>query len=140
MNTIRIYIVDDNEQFSKYMSRYLQSHENLSVAGQSYSGKSAIKALKETECDVVLMDITMPDMNGLDATKQLRENGFDKGIIVVSMHDDRYYNRTVKEAGADAFVNKSEFCDKIVPTIQMVLDSKRQWKQKRVDVPDDASQ
>ncbi|MBU0690789.1 response regulator transcription factor [bacterium] len=123
---VRIYIVDDNEQFAKYMSRYLLSQENLSVAGFSTSGQAAIEALGEIDCDVVLMDIAMPNMNGLDTTKKLRENGFDKGIIVVSMHDDRYYNQTVQEAGADAYINKSDFCDKVIPTIERVLDSKRQ--------------
>ena len=122
---IRIYIVDDNKQFAKYMSRYLLSQEDLSIAGFSTSGETAIEALDNVDCDIVLMDIRMPNMNGLDATKQLRENGFKKGIIVVSIHDDRYYSQTVQEAGADAFVSKSDFGDKIIPTIKWVLDSKR---------------
>jgi DNA-binding NarL/FixJ family response regulator len=108
------------------MSRYLQSMGNHSVVGMATSGESAIKALNDIECDVVLMDITMPNMNGLDATKQLRGRGFKTGIIVVSMHDGQYYNQTVQEAGADAYINKSDFCEKIIPTIKWVLDSKRQ--------------
>ena len=139
MKMIRIYIVDDNEQFAKYMSRFLMSQENLSISGFATSGREAIETLDSLDCDVVLMDIAMPNMNGLDTTKQLRERSFEKPIIVVSMHDDRYYNQTVHEAGANAYINKSDFCEEIVPTINRVLDSKRQQKPKRVDVPDDAS-
>jgi DNA-binding NarL/FixJ family response regulator len=128
MKMIRIYIVDDNEQFAKYMSRFLLSQENLSISGFATSGQEAIETLDKIDCDVVLMDIAMPNMNGLDTTKRLREIGFDKRIIMVSMHDDRYYNQTVQEVGADAYINKSDFCDKIIPTIERVLDSKRQQR------------
>jgi two-component system invasion response regulator UvrY len=97
----------------------------MNVVGHATSGENAVDSLKEMDCDVVLMDLSMPGMNGFETTRRLRKEGLEAGVIMVSIHNGHEYVQTALAAGAEAFVTKDKFCDEIAEVIQQVLDSKR---------------
>jgi DNA-binding NarL/FixJ family response regulator len=125
MSQTRVYIVDNNEHSVRFMADYLTSQLNMNVVGHAISGEKAVDSLNEMDCDVVLMDVSMPGMNGFETTRRLREEGFGAGVIMVSIHNGHEYIQSALAAGAEAFVTKDKFCDEIAEAIRKVLDSKR---------------
>jgi DNA-binding NarL/FixJ family response regulator len=125
MNQTRVYIVDNNEHSVRFMADYLTSQLNMNVVGHAISGEKAVDSLNEMDCDVVLMDVSMPGMNGFETTRRLREEGLGACVIMVSIHSGHEYVQSALAAGAEAFVTKDKFCDEIAEAIRKVLDSKR---------------
>jgi DNA-binding NarL/FixJ family response regulator len=125
MNQTRVYIVDNNEHSVRLMADYLSSQLDMKVVGHATSGENAVDSLSKMDCDVVLMDLSMPGMNGFETTRRLREEGLAAGVIMVSIHGGHEYVQTALAAGAEAYVTKDKFCDEIADVIQKVLDSKR---------------
>jgi DNA-binding NarL/FixJ family response regulator len=125
MNQTRVYIVDNNEYSVRFMSDYLSNQLDMKVVGHATSGEKAVDSVEEMDCDVVLMDLSMPGMNGFEATRKLREFGLEAGVIMVSIHNGDEYIQTALAAGAEGFVTKDKFCNEIAEVIQKVLDRRR---------------
>ena len=89
---IRVLIVDDQELLRDGLSVILDAQDDIEVAGQAADGREAIARARETMPDVVLMDVRMPVMDGIEATRQLRAGGFERlGILMLTTFDlDEY--------------------------------------------------
>ena len=106
MNQVRVLLVDDQATVLSGLRYVLEQGDRLTVVGESKSGREAIRLTGELHPDVVFMDITMPDMNGIDATREIKARFPFARVLVVSTHSDDEYVMGALEAGADGYLLK----------------------------------
>ncbi len=128
-NKIQVFIVDDHKLFRDGLKFILQNMENVEVVGEASSGKEFLNLLQFIVPDIVLMDISMPNMNGIEATKLALEKFPDLKILVLSMFgDDAYYN-TMIELGVKGFVLKDCDADELKDAITSIISGKTYFSQ-----------
>ncbi|MCG6187233.1 MULTISPECIES: response regulator [Maribellus] len=123
--TIKVLIADDHQLFREGLVNLLTSAPDIEVIGQAKDGKDAMEKTFQLKPDVVLIDIGMPQMNGIDATRQLKKELPDVKIIAVSMHSDRQYVKGILEAGADGYLLKNCTYHQLTDAIQSVFSGKK---------------
>lgn len=106
---ITILQVDDSEVFLEAAKEFLSSQTGFRLVGQARSGEEAIEQFAALSPDLVLLDLFMPGMNGLDTTRRLKAQPGAPKIIIVSMHNGSAYRSVALVAGADAFLSKQQF-------------------------------
>lgn len=120
MTAIRLLIVDDHVLLRDGIAAILQEQPGISVVGYAQNGRDAIEKVRELNPDVVLMDIAMPVMDGLQATQQIKELWPDVRILILTMHDEPEYVRKIMQAGASGYVLKDVSSDELFCAIQTV--------------------
>lgn len=115
----RILLVDDHALVREGIKQLLVDY---SVCGEASDGLEAIQKVLELKPDLVLMDISMPNMNGIEATKQIRKQAPEIKIILLSMHDSVQIAEQGKQAGADAYVVKASSAAELQKTIKSVMN------------------
>jgi len=122
---INILVVDDHALIRKGLKQLLEDTADIRVTGEAESGIQAIKMAHEHSYDLVLLDIALPDKNGIDVLRQLKLEHPDIKIIVLSMYpEDQYGVRTLK-AGALGYLNKQSAPDQLIGAIRQVLSGKK---------------
>ncbi|MBS3803526.1 MAG: UvrY/SirA/GacA family response regulator transcription factor [Oleiphilaceae bacterium] len=122
---IRVLVVDDHELVRSGITRMLDDNSDIDVIGQVASGEEAIDAVREGSPDIVLMDIRMPGIGGLEATRRiLRINDAIRVIVVTACADDPYPTR-VMQAGATAYITKGADVKEMVRAIRMAHSGQR---------------
>ncbi|RFQ41554.1 two-component system response regulator NarL [Pseudomonas sp. ATCC 13867] len=106
MTAPRILLVDDHPMMRKGVIQLLEFEEDLRVVGEASSGEEALHMAAELEPDMILLDLNMKGMNGLDTLRAMRENGVDARIVVFTVSDDRNDVINVLRAGADGYLLK----------------------------------
>lgn len=124
MAKIRILIVDDNEDTRQGTQRLLETEDNIEIVGIGSNGQEGIDLVRQLSPDVVLMDINMPVMDGLTATRKLGELFPAVQVIIVSVQDDPNYLREAIRAGAVDFVAKPVSSDELVAAIERANQKK----------------
>ncbi len=120
---IKIVIVDDHEIIRDGIKALLTNAEHIEVVGEASNGKEAIKILIEcNDVDLVLMDISMPVMNGIDATKYISENFTHPKVLTLTMHDDEVHIIKMLQAGALGYVFKTTGKNELVEAIDTIAD------------------
>ena len=122
---IKVLVVDDHQLFREGIVTLLFSAENIEVVAQAEDGLDAIEKAKHYKPDVVLLDITMPRMNGIEATKKLKTLIPAIKIVSLSMHSEKQYVKDVLEAGADGYLLKNCTYRQLTDAIQSVYDGKK---------------
>lgn len=122
---IKVLVVDDHQLFREGIVTLLFSAENIEVVAQAEDGLDAIEKAKHYKPDVVLLDITMPRMNGIEATKKLKALMPGIKIVSLSMHSEKQYVKGVLEAGADGYLLKNCTYRQLTDAIQSVYDGKK---------------
>lgn len=122
---ITIVLVDDHQLVRSGIRRLLDDAENIEVCGEASSGEEALKLVKQTRPDVVLMDVNMPGIGGLEATRKLLRVDENLRIIALTVHVDEPYPSRLMEAGALGYLTKG--CDEaeIVAAIKTVYKGER---------------
>lgn len=129
---IQVLIVDDHETVRMGVSAFLSTQEDLHVAGEAANGKEGVKLALQLKPDVILMDLVMDGMDGIEATKQIKANWPKAKIVVVTSFVDSDKLRPVLEAGATSYVLKTSSAMQIAEAIrktyngESVLDAKVQ--------------
>jgi DNA-binding NarL/FixJ family response regulator len=118
---IRILLVDDSPGFLKSAARFLSAEPRIEVAGQALSSRDALEQVISLRPDLVLIDVAMPGMNGLEATRRIKAQSDAPQVIILTMHDNPEYRAEARIAGADGFVSKSEFGSQLLPLIYELL-------------------
>jgi len=116
-----VLLVDDPQLVREGIKQLLE--DNCTVCGEASNGREAIQKVLELKPDVVLMDVSMPEMNGIEATRQIRREAPTTKVILLSMHDSPQVIKLVKEAGADAYVPKAGSTEYLRETIKSVLET-----------------
>lgn len=106
MDKIRVLIADDHTMVRQGLKQILELENDMAVIAQAPNGEEAIKLAKECSPDVILMDINMPGMNGLQAIKEMKEDNIPSKIIVLTIHEDREYLFKTIQMGAEGYVLK----------------------------------
>src|SRR5262245_33462490 len=118
---IRIFLVDDSQQFLGVAKRFLQMQPSYEVVGSSNSIQQAFAQISLTQPDLVIIDLVMPGMNGLEAARRLKKQSASVRVIVVSLQDEDEYADSAEVSGADGFIAKTDFCEKLVPFIDTLF-------------------
>ncbi len=120
--SIRILVADDHTIVLQGLSRFLQEQEDMEVVGQAKDGHEAVALARELAPHVVIMDISMPGLNGIEATRQLHRENPDVKTIGLSMHASRRYVREMYKAGARAYLLKDCDFDELIGAIHTVAE------------------
>ena len=107
MNRIKVLIADDHREFRKIVHDFLDRLSNVTVVGEATNGDEAVKKMEKFIPDVVLMDISMPLMNGLEATRIIKLRWPETKVLITTNHDDPIYRKQALEAHADGFILKN---------------------------------
>jgi DNA-binding NarL/FixJ family response regulator len=119
---IRVLLVDDNERFLEIESHFLSMRPEFKIVGSATSGEGALTQVVNLCPDLVLMDLTMPGMNGLQATNQIKNRPNAPRIIIVTLHDQPAYRAMCEEVGADGFITKDNFGTPLLHMIHGLFD------------------
>lgn len=119
---INIVLIDDHKLFREGVKRILDLEKDLNVVAEGGDGTDAAKLVKEHNPDVVLMDINMPTMNGIEATANLVKNFPDTKIIILSIHDDESYVTHGLKTGAQGYLLKEMDSDSLIEAIKVVSE------------------
>jgi two-component system response regulator NreC len=124
MKKISVLIVDDHTLVRDGIRSLLELVPDIEVVGEASNGKEALDEVKELMPDVVLMDLAMPIMNGLEATRRIRREFPDIRVLALTQYDDSEYVIPVIEAGASGFVTKMAAFSELATAIQAVHNGK----------------
>ncbi|HEV7815169.1 MAG TPA: response regulator transcription factor [Janthinobacterium sp.] len=119
-NTIKVFIADDHAIVREGLKQILAETGDIVVAGEAESGVDAIKLFRKTGCQVMLLDISMPDRSGIDVLKQVKKEKPEMAVLMLSMHrEDQYAIRSLK-AGAAGYLTKQSAPRELVTAIRQV--------------------
>jgi DNA-binding NarL/FixJ family response regulator len=107
MNIKKVLIADDFQDFRTVVHDFLDRLPNVSVVGEATNGDDAVKKVEILSPDIVLMDISMPLMNGLEATRIIKKRWPDTKVIIATAYDDPIYRKQALDARADGFILKN---------------------------------
>ncbi|CCZ09622.1 MULTISPECIES: response regulator transcription factor [Culturomica] len=120
MQKLKLYLVDDHKLFREGLKLLLSTQDFVKHIYEASNGREFIENLPLTECDVVLMDIEMPEMNGIEATREALHLHPELKIIVLSMYGDEQYYYQMIDAGAKGFMLKNTGIENVIKGIQKV--------------------
>ncbi|MBU4174528.1 MAG: response regulator transcription factor [Actinobacteria bacterium] len=124
MPPIRVMIVDDHNLVREGLKAVFDQGLEIDVVAEAGSGEEAVEKSAELEPDVILMDISMPGMNGIQATRTIREANPEVKVVILTMLDQEGYVYEAVKAGATGYMLKSTSSDDLIEAIQMVYDGK----------------
>jgi DNA-binding NarL/FixJ family response regulator len=122
MPEIRVLIVDDHAILRDGIRSLLERQENIRVVGEASNGREAIDRVQELSPDLVLMDVAMPEMNGLEATIQIKSRFPQVRVLILTQHDDYEYVEPMLRAGASGYVLKRSGGREVVSAIRQVYE------------------
>ena len=111
-------LVDDHELVRQGIAAMLAKNDDLTLVGEARTGREALEIARKELPDVVLMDVRMPDMDGLEATKRIKEERPRTAVIMVTMHDNPAYLKEAVRAGAAGYLLKDVSKDELVDAIR----------------------
>jgi DNA-binding NarL/FixJ family response regulator len=124
MRQVRILVADDHSIVRRGVRALLETHAGWKVCGEAATGAEAVKQAKKLRPDVAVIDITMPDLNGFEATRQIRTVAPQTEVLVLTVHESEQALREVLDAGALGYVSKSDLDLNLSAAIESLLRHK----------------
>ena len=124
MQEINAFVVDDHQIFLDCIVSLLTDEPNIKIIRTAHNGKQAVEKIKNQKIDVVLMDINMPEMDGIEATKLLKKSNPDIKILMLTMHSEPRFIKECLEIGAKGYVMKNISKDDLLKAIETVYQDK----------------
>lgn len=122
---VRIVLADDHAMMREGLKSLLAKESGFEVVGEAEDGKQTVELAKKVGCHVVVMDVAMPDLNGIEATRKLLKANPNIKVVALSGHANREFVREMLKAGASAYVLKSRAYEDLVRAIQEVMHGKK---------------
>ena len=122
MEPITLMLVDDHDIVRTGLRSFLETRSGLRVVAEARDGSEALQRALETQPAIVLMDITMPGMDGLEATRQLKKSCPNTQVLALTVHDDKQYLMQMLAAGASGYLTKQAAADELVAAIHAVAE------------------
>jgi len=123
MRVIRTLIVDDHADFRRRLKEFLASEPEIEVVGEAGDAQEAILKARELQPDLVLMDVRMPGINGISATRQLKDEMPELKVLMLSLYDIDEYRKAALDSGASGYVVKIKLVQELIPAIRGALRS-----------------
>ena len=119
-HALRMLVVEDNESVRRTIRQLLQSQAGIEITCEAVDGEDAIRKAREHLPDVVLLDLTMPNMNGLEAAHILKHEFPSMHVVIVSQHDSRGFQWAALAAGVSGYVVKSNAAKDLLPELRKI--------------------
>lgn len=122
--SIRVLLADDHKIIRQGLRSLIEKQQDMKVVAEAEDGRSAVRLVAETAPDVVIMDVTMPDLNGAEATKQILSKSPDIKVVALSMHSDSLFVTEMLKSGAVGYLLKDCAFEELAKAIRTVIDNK----------------
>jgi two-component system response regulator NreC len=132
--SIKVLIADDHQIIREGLCAMLEKEHDIKVIGEAVDGRMTERMARELAPDVIIMDLSMPDLNGIEATRQIVAELPGVKIIALSMHDDRRFVLNMLKAGAAAYILKDDAFKNVSKAIRMVMGNKTFYSDKISDL------
>ena len=124
MKNLRILIADDHDLMRRGVKALLQSHAGWEVCGEAHTGREAVSRAEELRPDVIILDISMPDLNGLEAARRIRKISPSSEILILSMHYSDQLIRDILEVGVRGYIVKTDSDRDLVMAVETLASHK----------------
>ena len=118
-----ILIVDDDEAVRSTLTRILEKNREFTVVGEAGDGSEALELARTLSPDLILMDLAMPRVNGLEATRSIKAERPETKVIIITRYQEDAYRQAAAQSGADAFLPKGTRVPELLATIRQVAES-----------------
>jgi DNA-binding NarL/FixJ family response regulator len=118
---VTVFIADDSMPYQAALTRVLTSVKGVQIVGQAITGRGALNSIRLLQPDVVILDLFMPEMNGIEVLRNMRCEAISSMVLVVTNHADAYSRDASKKAGADYFLDKSLESQRIAPILESLV-------------------
>ena len=122
--SLRILVVDDHAVVRRGVRSLLESHEGWEVCGEATTGREAVEQSRQLRPDVVVMDLSLPELNGLEATRQILDDAPNTEVLVLTMHHSEELAREVLQSGARGYVLKSDADENLIAGVESLRQHK----------------
>ena len=122
--TVRILVVDDHESWRRYLSSELQGNSQYQVIGEIGDGLEAVQTAERLRPDLILLDIGLPTLNGIEAARRILTHSPDSKILFFSEHRAPEIAQAALEAGADGYVIKSDADSDLLPAVEAIIQGR----------------
>lgn len=120
MAKLRVYLADDHAVVREGLKSLIDSQPDMQVSGEAGDGRTACRQVQELQPDVVVMDVSMPEMNGARATEEIKQTCPQVKVVALTVHEDKGYLRQLLEAGASGYVLKRAAAEELIQAIRTV--------------------
>ena len=118
LNMKKILIVDDSAIFRRHIMEKLAEEPDIKIVGEAGDGQEALEKVKTAKPDLILLDIRMPRLNGIEVIPQIKKERPESKVIILTIHDLKEYRKAAKDCGADAFILKLCMDKELIPAIR----------------------
>jgi DNA-binding NarL/FixJ family response regulator len=119
--TFRILLVDDSQTFLDAAVHALAADPRIEIVGSALSGQEGLELVARQQPDLVLMDVAMPGMNGMEATRLIKAQPNAPRVVVLTSYDISHYRTAAQAVGADSFISKADFDSHLFPLLETLL-------------------
>ena len=133
-NMIKVLLVDDHPLFREGLKYRLSLDEEIEVAAEAENGKQALELIKSNEFDIILMDINMPEMDGMYVLELIKEQGINCKVLMLSMHDNKEYILGAMRHGADGYILKDVPGNELIEAIKKVISGKHYFSSEVTEI------
>lgn len=117
---LRILLVDDSEPFRRRLRNFLNKSPGLELLGEAMDGEEAVRLARELHPDVVITDVLMPGLNGIEATKRIKGESPEIEVIALSMEGDLGFRSAMRDAGASTYLLKDNVLHELLKALQLI--------------------
>ena len=130
MNHLRILLADDHDMVRKGLRATIETQRGWEICGDARTGREAVAKARELRPDVVVMDIQMPELSGMEATRQIRELLPRTEVLILTMHESERLVRDLLAAGARGYMLKTDASELLIPAVQALAEHKPYFSSK----------
>ncbi len=132
MNEIRVFLADDHPIVRKGIHDLLEASEGIKVIGEAPTGEQALQMIKTLQPDIMIVDIELPDISGIDVVNRINEEEIPIKVLVLSSYDDREYIAQMLSLGVSGYLIKDEVPEAIVEALHGIARGERGWVSRKV--------